>query len=143
MKSDSELHSNLCELCPIYGQTGSDHCFEDALQYVIKVLEQEPCEDCISRKKAKQFLYEKLDRLNDNELYDIFSRIIDDMYNELPSVTPQPKMGRWIRVDKDKLKCSECEVIHYIAQYPQSANINYCPNCGTKMVEPQERSGKE
>ena len=42
MKSYSELHSDLCELCPIYGQTGSDHCFEDALQYVIRMLEQEP-----------------------------------------------------------------------------------------------------
>lgn len=44
MKSYSELHSDLCELCPIYGQTGSDHCFEDALQYVIGILEQEPRE---------------------------------------------------------------------------------------------------
>ena len=42
MKSYSESHSDLCELCPIYGQTGSDHCFEDALEYVIKDLEQEP-----------------------------------------------------------------------------------------------------
>ena len=42
MKSYSELHSDLCELCPIYGETGSDHCFEDALQYVIGMLEQEP-----------------------------------------------------------------------------------------------------
>lgn len=46
-------------------------------------------DDCISREKAKQFLYEGLERLNDDELYDIFSRIIDDMYNELPSVIPQ------------------------------------------------------
>ena len=37
MKSYSESHSDLCELCPIYGQTGSDHCFEDALEYVIKI----------------------------------------------------------------------------------------------------------
>ena len=47
MKSYSELHSDLCELCPIYGQTGSDHCFEDALQYVIGMLEQEPVLDKI------------------------------------------------------------------------------------------------
>ena len=47
MKSYSELHSDLCELCPIYGQTGSDHCFEDALQYVIGMLEQEPILDKI------------------------------------------------------------------------------------------------
>ena len=50
MKSASELNSELCEECPIYGQTGSDHCFEDALQYVIGMLEQEPktkhCKNC-------------------------------------------------------------------------------------------------
>ena len=42
MKSASELERELCEECPIYGQTGSDHCYEDALQYVIGMLEQEP-----------------------------------------------------------------------------------------------------
>lgn len=47
MKSYSEHHSDLCELCPIYGQTGSDHCFEDALEYVIKDLEQESVLDKI------------------------------------------------------------------------------------------------
>ena len=47
MKSYSELHSDLCELCPIYGQTGDDHCFEDALQYVIGMLEKEPILDKI------------------------------------------------------------------------------------------------
>lgn len=41
MKSASELESELCEECPIYGQTGCDHCYEDALQYVIAMLEQE------------------------------------------------------------------------------------------------------
>lgn len=42
MKSASELERELCEECPIYGQTGCDHCYEDALQYVIAMLEQEP-----------------------------------------------------------------------------------------------------
>ena len=55
MKSYSELHSDLCELCPIYGQTGSDHCFEDALQYVIGMLEQEPVIDKI-RAEIDQYL---------------------------------------------------------------------------------------
>jgi hypothetical protein len=65
-----------------------------AIHSVIEELEQEPCEDCINREKAKQFLYERLDRLNDDELYDIFSRIIDDMYNELSSVTLQPFINK-------------------------------------------------
>lgn len=52
-------------------------------------------------------------------------------------VTPQPKTGHWIRVDENKLRCSECEVTHFIAQYP-SGKIGWCPNCGAKMIEPQE-----
>lgn len=47
MKSASELERELCEECPIYGQTGCDHCYEDALQYVIGMLEQEPILDKI------------------------------------------------------------------------------------------------
>ena len=60
----------------------------EARDIMFKVLKAQPYEDCISREHAKQFLYERIDRLNDDELYDIFSRIIDDMYNELPSVKP-------------------------------------------------------
>lgn len=44
----------------------------------------------------------------------------------------EPKTGHWIRVDKDKLRCSKCDVIHFIAQYPQG-KIVWCPNCGAKM----------
>ncbi len=40
--------------------------------------------------------------------------------------------GRWIQVDDRKCKCSECEVITLIAQYPHG-DKNYCPNCGAKM----------
>ena len=58
---------------------------------MLKDIGKQLCEDCISREEAKQFLYERIDRLNDDELYDIFSRIIDDMYNELLPVTPRPK----------------------------------------------------
>lgn len=59
---------------------------EQAIDMAIKSLEQQSSDDCVSRERARQFLYEEIDRLNNDELYDIFSRIIDDMYNELPSV---------------------------------------------------------
>lgn len=49
---------------------------------------KQPSEDCISREHAKQFLYYEIEHLHDDSLYDCFARIIDDMYNELPSVTP-------------------------------------------------------
>ena len=40
MKADSELHSEMCEHCEIYGETGTDHCFADAQEMAIKALEQ-------------------------------------------------------------------------------------------------------
>lgn len=38
--------------------------------------------------------------------------------------------GRWLPTsDANKKRCSRCDVIHLIAQYPHG-EINYCPNCG-------------
>ena len=78
-----------------------------AYHMAIKALEQQPCEDCVSREDAKKFLYEELDRLNNDELYDIFSKIIDDMYNELPSVTPAQS---WIPIERRDLTQEEKEL---------------------------------
>ena len=86
-----------------------EYRYTNATDYLIKritdieSLEQQLCEDCISREKAKQFLYERLDRLNDDELYDIFSRIIDDMYNELPPVTPS-----YNSIKTELKSCDDC-----------------------------------
>lgn len=90
---------------------------------IIKSLPKSILEDI--RAEIDSYCSDNRDR-NDG-LY-IAMRIIDKHLHEIES-----EVGKWTRIDKDKLKCSECEVIHYIAQYPQSANINYCPNCGTKM----------
>ena len=98
-------------------------------------------DDLISREKAKQFLYERLDRLNDDELYDIFSRIIDDMYNELPSITPKAKMGRWIfhkPFDNGRKNCNECIECSQCHTWFGYAKTPYCPNCGAKMQEVEE-----
>ena len=41
--------------------------------------------------------------------------------------------GQWLPTkDKNKKRCSRCDVIHLIAQYP-NGEANYCPNCGAKM----------
>lgn len=56
--------------------------------------------------------------------------VIDDA----PTIDAKPvKHGRWIETNDDnKKRCSECDVIHLIAQYPHG-NANYCPNCGAIM----------
>lgn len=101
-----------CAYCP-----HCENCDVDDETLEIKALEQQPCEDAISREKAKQFLYERINRLNDDELYDIFSKIIDDMYNELPSVTPEPP-------EDDDRKCMRCK--HCIERGPGWANPYGC-----------------
>ena len=41
LKVMSEYHSEVCEECPLYGETGTDHCYEDALDIAINALEKQ------------------------------------------------------------------------------------------------------
>lgn len=64
LKAASELNTEMCEECPLYGQTGADHCCEDALQVAIKALEElqqyrtigtvEECRAAVEKQKAKK-----------------------------------------------------------------------------------------
>lgn len=112
-----------------------------------RLLEQEPCEDAISKQKA----IEAIDALYlDGDSCVSFRASADGdaligkyqaitALDDLPPVTPQPKMGRWKRINKEKYvqhamsyyRCSECgkDII---------GTHNYCPNCGAKMSEVDE-----
>lgn len=47
--------------------------------------------------------------------------------------TEEVKRGTWENTNTpNQLRCNNCEIIHFIAQYPHG-EINYCPNCGTRM----------
>lgn len=83
--------------------------------------DREFCDDAISRQDALDLMQM---RMGAKELY--------KAVYDLPPVTPVHKKGKWIRVGRDKLKCSECNIIHFIAQYPRG-EIDYCPNCGARM----------
>ena len=95
--------------------------YDLALKMAIEFLKQEPCEDCVNRQDVLGMMQM---RMGAKELY--------KAVYDLPSVTPERKKGKWIRVGRDKVKCSECEVVHFIAQYP-CGTIDYCPNCGARM----------
>ena len=46
----------VCEECPIYGETGTDHCFQDAHRLAIEALEkQSKLERVIERLEANSF----------------------------------------------------------------------------------------
>lgn len=58
--------------------------------------------------------------------------------DDYESLGQEPRKGHWIRVDKDKLRCPKCDVIHFIAQYPEG-KIEWCPNCGARMESNLEK----
>ena len=97
---------------------------KDNLDSVEQNLEQIQCDDCISRHKAIVAI----------TACDGKSAQIEAIEN-LPSVTPQPKTGHWTHDGshwKNRFICSECN--YKLFDEP----TNYCPNCGCRMVEPQE-----
>ena len=92
--------------------------------------------DCISREQAIEGVWEI-------ELAGLDNKKVVDMLKALPSVTPQePRKGHWISTETKgvryafwcRYKCSLCGGL--------SDCTNFCPNCGAKMVEPQESEDK-
>jgi len=72
----------------------------EAKNMAIKALEQEPCEDCISRQatverlcKVAEFMNEKRNGLGSP--YVMAALFIQDNKDEFPSVTPKPKTSTW------------------------------------------------
>ena len=78
----------------------------------------------------------------------------ENAIEQLPSVTPQePKTGHWEWVqydDNPKLgdwHCSECRCVVVKCVYKNEKGgiplYKYCPQCGRRMIEPQESEDKE
>ena len=98
------------------------------VEEIIKTLEQEPCEDAISRKSMlnyQQYLHGRMSNEENHKLWEFIKN--------LPSVTHTQKTGRWIFVDDahEHARCSECGYgnVDLLDRRPH----NYCPNCGSKM----------
>ena len=109
-----------------YGQMESD--VHEALGMAIKELEQEPCEDYISRAEAIRIA----------SGYCHWSNIPDELA-KLPPVQPKAKVGHWIKVIDEinslgnKTWHHECSVCGN--EDSGWGNYKYCPNCGAKMEE--------
>lgn len=101
------------------------------IDYAIASLEQEPCDDCISRQAAENITWDEpsyTDALN-------FLTEVRDKTRALPSVTPKPKTGHWIIISPTDMYCSECNEIEHLA-----TSRRFCAYCGANMVEPPERN---
>ena len=104
------------------------------VETAVKMMEQEPCEDAISREQAKSAIRDRFK--------DLPSRVeINTILNELPSVTLQPKTGHWIDKFGGVYRCSCCREIISIdteIEHPNGITYKYCPSCGSRMLERSE-----
>lgn len=115
-----EVLKNDIEICTIQ--------HEQACDMAIKALEQQPCDDCISRKAVRQLICKNNDKYGYS---DRFHEFVEQCL-QLPSVTPQPKTGHWITtrtfMHDGEYYCDKCK-----SDSPNNEKWDYCPNCGAKM----------
>ena len=85
-------------------------------------LEQESCDDCISRKEVIQIIND-FSYKNEHE-----ETLINERIKNLPSIQPKPKTGHWINKYHEVFKyyCDKCGT-------GSDLRTPYCPNCGAKM----------
>jgi len=105
-----EAIRNIDALNAVCGQKDFfDKEFEEALLVAEKALEQQPCEDAVSRKAVINYLYKNMTWYDKNGSIaddDVKLKDITDLVNGLPSVQPK---SSWISV-KDKLPKDHEEV---------------------------------
>ena len=123
------------------------HCYfanlvpvgKEALDMAIKALEQQPCEDAISRQEVIETLKELDWNYNGHPGGEVYGAI-----NKLPPVQSKPKIGHWIVYEvrlSDRTilnyRCSVCgrKLIGYNTETLSEAP--FC-HCGARMVESQE-----
>lgn len=124
--TNEELITGLRHIAHTMERNGHSY-YQHIAENAIKALEQQPCEDCISRQQA-------LDCFEQTNTRQGAKYAIET----LPSVTPQRPKGKWIEtpVENDIVpvvfKCSECGM-RVINPY------KYCPNCGAEMSGGEEK----
>lgn len=98
-----------------------------------RLLDQKPCEDCISRQAVKEEMIKYGFHAPD--------MTVTEFVEDLPPVTSQPKTGHWIVLKDEYGDIHEC--ICSNCNDDGNHKWKYCQNCGAKMIESQESEDKK
>ena len=61
----------------------------------------------------------------------------------IKALEQQPKTGAWVPIDAEPHDIYECNACGWLLYYEDRTDYKYCPNCGAKMIEPQESEDKD
>ena len=73
-----------------------------------------------------------------NEHTNRMLRTLVNGIDTMPSVTPTERIGHWIDMTSGYTFNDKCSKCGYIVNIQFIDEYKYCPNCGCRMVEPQE-----
>ncbi len=128
------LKTDSCMYCGVGAQSPctcefDGHCdIKDAIDMAIKALEQEPCEDAVSRQAVKDGMIKYGFRAPDMTV----TEFIED---ELQPVIPAREIGQWITDGSSGMcYCSKCGF-----GKSQLAN-GWCAACGARMKDENKKS---
>ena len=100
--------------------------------YNLMYEQPEFCANCIDRDYLIRDLYCKAQGETNINIH-----WLEGYIKKLPSVLPKAKEGHWIKEDRGRVEysavCSECGNSTF-----WSEKSNFCPNCGCRMIEPEE-----
>ena len=111
----------------------------EPLEMAIKALEQEPCEDCISRVEALKMI-DDINIPEDMSVFEIKSHIGVEI-STLPPATPKRKFGEWIKKNNDYFDWYECSECGYGSDGEMKYNrlcdvrTKFCPDCGSQNLK--------
>ena len=114
--------------------TGYAGGVKEAIDMGLQALEQQPCEDCISRQTVIDSIryYFHDEYYQRTSIQDCRDCLIEDVIKSLPSATPIRPKGEWetgyTYPDGEYWKCSECGELIKV-KFP----MNFCNSCGADM----------
>lgn len=121
----------------VEGYLADDFPIEDygEVEEIIKVLEEKPCIDVVSRQAVLNTLDFADKALDEDRTVETYKELLIACYKDLPSVKHTQKLGRWMFADNthEHARCSECDYgnVDLLDGKPH----NYCPNCGSFMMD--------
>lgn len=114
------------------GTTGiEDFTYKDGekMREIIKALEQQPSDDCVSRQATLNAIIKELCIKDESYLLQS-EKVIYNVVKNMSPVTPTRRKGKWIEV-LGGCKCPFCDMA--FSGLKGWCSDNFCPECGADM----------